>query len=138
MPSMVRHVTEWEWIDLAKHESGALTKLLVTNESCGSKNIDFYISSYAPKAYAAMHMHEQSEEVFYFLDGEGVFMMGNTKHRIRKGSVIYVEPKQWHGIFNTGFTDLVFVVTATPPEPLWHEAYKPLFPPPQPGDPTLD
>jgi len=137
MPSMVRHVTEWEWIDLAKHESGALTKLLVTKESCASKNIDFYISSYEPKAYAAMHMHEESEEVFYFLEGEGIFMMGNSKHRVGAGSVVYVEPKTWHGIFNTGFTNLVFVVTATPPEPLWHEAYKPLFPPPQPGDPNL-
>lgn len=137
MPSTVRHAVEFEWIDLAKHESGALTKLLVTEESCGSKNIDFYISSYEPKAYAAMHMHEKSEEVFYFLEGEGIFMLGNTKHRVSPGTVIYVEPKTWHGIYNTGFTNLVFVVTATPPEPAWHEAYKPLFPPAQPGDPQL-
>jgi len=137
MPSMVRHMAEWEWLDLAKHKGGALTKLLVTEESCGSKNIDFYISSYRPQAYAEMHMHEKSEEVFYFLSGDGLFIMGDTKHRVGAGTVIYVPPKTWHGIFNTGLVDLVFVVTATPPEPAWHEAYKPLFPPPAPSDPKL-
>lgn len=137
MPSMVRHMAEWEWLNIAKHQGGALTKLLVTEESCGAKNIDFYISSYMPSAYAEMHMHERSEEVFYFLEGDGIFMMGNTKHRVGPGTVIYVAPKTMHGIFNTGTTNLVFVVTATPPEPLWHEAYKPLFPPPEPADQKL-
>ena len=88
MTGMVRHVSEWEWIDLAKHHDGSLTKLLVTKESCGSQNIDFFISSYAPKAYAAMHSHEVAEEVFYFIAGEGIFMMGKTKHRIGPGSVV--------------------------------------------------
>lgn len=130
MPAMVRHVTDWEWVDLAKHHGGSLTKLLVTEESCGASNIDFFISSYAPRAYAAMHLHEEAEEVFYFISGEGLFVMEETKHRVGPGTVVYVPPKTSHGIFNTGFENLVFVVTATPPEPLWHEDYAPNFPPP--------
>lgn len=137
MTGMVRHATEFEWVDLAKHMDGSLTKLLVTEESCGSKNIDFFISSYEPKAYAAMHSHDVAEEVFYFLEGEGIFMMGEEKHLVRKGSIVYVPPTTEHGIFNTGFENLVFVVTATPPEPLWHDAYKPNFPPPNPSEPPL-
>lgn len=84
-----------------------------------------------------MHSHEVAEEVFYFLEGEGIFMMGEEKHLIKKGSVVYVPPKTEHGIFNTGFENLVFVVTATPPEPLWHDAYKSNFPPPSPSEPPL-
>ncbi len=132
MAALVGHLNDWEWVDLAKHHAGSLTKLLVTKESCGSENIDFFISSYAPGAYAAMHEHERSEEVFYFMQGEGVFMMNNEKHTIKPGTVVYVPPKTRHGIFNTGMENLVFVVTATPPEPLWHEAYQPNFP--QPGE----
>lgn len=120
MRGMLRHINEWEWLDLAKHHEGALTKLLVTKENCNSKNMDFFLSSYAPKAYAALHSHEESEEIFYFMEGEGVFMLDGERFTVGPGSVVYVPPKTEHGIFNTGFSNLVFVVTASPPEPLWH------------------
>lgn len=121
MRGMVRNVKEWEWIDLAKHHDGALTKLLVTRENTGAKNIDFFLSSYAPKAFAAVHSHETAEEIFYFLAGEGLFVMDGERFTVGAGTVVFVPPKTQHGIFNTGFTDLVFVVTASPPEPLWHK-----------------
>jgi len=119
MRGMLRNIGEWEWIDLAKHHGGALTKLLVTKENCNSK-FDFFLSSYAPKAYAALHQHEEAEEIFYFIEGEGVFMLDGKRFNIGPGTVVYVPPKTEHGIYNTGFTNLVFVVTASPPEPLWH------------------
>lgn len=134
MRGMVRDITEWEWVDLAKHHEGALTKLLVTRENCDSKNIDFFLSSYAPKAYAALHSHDEAEEVFYFLDGEGLFLLDGERFTVRRGSVVYVPPKTEHGIFNTGFKELVFVVTASPPEPAWHADNQQHFTPPGPND----
>ena len=62
-------------------------------------------------------------------------MMGEEKHLVKKVSVVYIPPKTEHGIINTGFENLVFLVTATPSEPLWHEAYEPPFPPPTPCEP---
>ena len=38
-----------------------------------------------------------------------------------------------NGIFNTGFGNLVFVVTASPPEPLWHAENEQHFTPPGPN-----
>ncbi len=138
MRGMVRRVTEWEWVDLAKHHGGALTKLLVTKENCGAQNIDFFLSSYAPKAFAALHSHGKAEEVFYFLEGEGVFILDGRRFTVGPGSVVFVPPKTEHGIFNTGFAELVFVVTATPPEPLWHDQYEQHFTPPGEGGDALD
>ena len=133
MAGMVRHVNEWEWLDLAKHHGGALTKLLVTRENAGARNLDFFLSSYAPKAFAALHSHEVSEEIFYFLEGEGLFILDGERFTVKAGSVVFVPPKTEHGIFNTGFGNLVFVVTASPPEPLWHAENEQHFTPPGPN-----
>jgi mannose-6-phosphate isomerase-like protein (cupin superfamily) len=118
---------ELEWVDLAGHMNAALTKLLVTRENCGSQNIDFYISSYAPKAFAELHHHEQTEEVFYFLSGTGIFELDGERHLVGANTVVYVPPRARHAIYNTGFENLVFIVTGTPPEAEFHERYKDYF-----------
>lgn len=133
MSGMVRRAVELEWVDLTGHKDAALTKLLVTRETCGARNLDFFISSYAPKAYAEMHSHEHSEEVFYFLAGEGLFILDTERHVVGPGTVIFVPPKSQHGIFNTGFTHLVFIVTASPPEAAFHEHYRDYFAAPDAG-----
>jgi len=127
MRGRVMRADELEWVDLAGHLNAALTKLLVTAENCGSRNIDFFISSYAPKAYVALHHHEESEEVFYFLSGTGIFELDGVRHKISPHTAIYVPPKTPHAILNTGFENLVFVVTATPPEREFHERYHDYF-----------
>ena len=124
---MVRKFEEYEWVDLAGHKDAALTKLLVTKEECGAENIDFFVSSYAPKAYAEEHVHEGSEEIFYFLSGTGLFVLDGERHLIEPRMVIFVPPKSKHAIFNTGLIDLVFVVCSAPPEPEFHEEYAGYF-----------
>lgn len=115
----IRHAVEVDWVDLGQHIGGALTKLLVTGANAACKNLDFYISSYMPKAYAEEHAHEETEEVFYFISGEGMFLLDGERHRVSAGTVVHVPPRIPHGIFNTGFDNLVFVVAASPPEPMW-------------------
>lgn len=124
---MVRRIEEFRWVDLAGHRDAALTKLLVTNETCGAQNIDFFVSSYAPKACAELHSHAVSEEIFYFVSGSGLFVLGNETHTISAGIVIFVPPGTEHAIYNTGFDHLVFVVCSSPPEPEFHRDYAGYF-----------
>lgn len=124
---MVGRIEEYEWVDLAGHRDAALTKLLVTREVCGAQNIDFFLSSYAPKAFAEEHTHERSEEIFYFLRGEGLFVLNRIRNVVRAGGVIFVPPGTPHGIFNTGLEPLVFVVCASPPEQEFHTQYADYF-----------
>ena len=124
---MVQSATDYEWVDLAGHKDAALTKLLVTNKVCGSQRLDFYISSYAPKAYAEEHVHEKSEEVFYFISGQGLFVLDRTRYTISAGSIVFVPPNTRHGIFNTGFDPLVFAIACSPPEVTFQENYEAYF-----------
>lgn len=124
---MVRRIEEYEWVDLAGHRDAALTKLLVTKEECGAENIDFFVSSYAPKAFAEEHVHDKSEEIFYFTKGSGLFVLDGERHIVAPGMVIFVPPGTTHAIYNTGMEDLVFVVCSSPPEPEFHEEYSNYF-----------
>ncbi len=124
---MVRRLEEYEWVDLAGHREAALTKLLVTKEECGAENIDFFVSSYAPKAYAEEHVHDRSEEIFYFTRGSGLFVLDGERFIVQAGTVIFVPPGTKHGIYNTGMEDLVFVVCSSPPEPEFHQEYASYF-----------
>lgn len=127
MRGSIRRGEEFEWVDLAGHKQGALTKLLVSKENNGANNMDFMISSYAPQAYAEVHMHEESEECFYFVSGTGAFELDGERHVIGPNTVVFVPPKTLHGIFNTGYEPLVFIVTSSPPEPAFHERYQEYF-----------
>lgn len=117
----IRTLSDMDWVDLGLHEGGALTKLLITRGNSASNNLDFYVSCYLPAAYADNHSHEETEEVFYFMSGEGTFVLDGVRHAVRPGTVIHVPPGVMHSIINTGMENLVFSVSATPPEPRWNE-----------------
>jgi mannose-6-phosphate isomerase-like protein (cupin superfamily) len=48
------------------------------------------------------------------LDGEGMMEMDGKRQVVRKHDVIYIPPGVEHAIYNTGLTDLTFVVATTP------------------------
>jgi mannose-6-phosphate isomerase-like protein (cupin superfamily) len=108
MQPTVRRVEEFEWVDLPGHKKGALTKLLVTK-------------------YAEEHHHETMSEVFYFISGTGVFVLGGERHIVGPGTVVFVPPKTRHAIFNTGFEHLTFLVTGSPPDQTFHDQYSEYF-----------
>ncbi|MHB1006062.1 MAG: hypothetical protein ACYC3S_10525 [Chloroflexota bacterium] len=75
MKGTIRRAEELEWVDLPNYFS-ALSKMLITPDNSESKNVDVLISSYAPKGFAAEHYHEESENIFYFTSGRGLFIHG--------------------------------------------------------------
>ena len=115
MEGRIFRAEEVEWSEPPGHLGGAFSKLLV-NESHGSKYFDFRISIYQPKGYVEPHIHEKSEQIYYILKGNGIFEMDGEKHLVGSGTVIFIPPDVKHGIANSGFEDLVFIVIASPPK----------------------
>lgn len=50
----------------------AYSKLLVHPSNADTKYLDFRISSYQPKGYAEVHLHEVAENLYYILQGKGI------------------------------------------------------------------
>ncbi len=93
----------------------AYSKLLVHPSNADTKYLDFRISSYQPKGYAEVHLHEVAENLYYILEGKGIVELDGERHLVEPHMVVHIPPGVRHGIFNTGLEDLVFLVVAVPP-----------------------
>ena len=93
----------------------AFSKMLVHPTNADTRYFDFRLSSYQPKGYAEVHVHEIAENIYYILQGRGIVELDGEKHLVEPHMVIHIPPGVRHGIFNTGLEDLVFVVVASPP-----------------------
>ena len=102
------------WDEPPEHYGGAYSKMLVRPESSGSTNIDYRISVYQPRAYVEPHHHKIQEQVYHVLEGEGLMELDGKRNVVRKDDIIFIPPGTRHAIYNTGMTDLKFVVVTSP------------------------
>jgi mannose-6-phosphate isomerase-like protein (cupin superfamily) len=112
--ALIRNVVEVPWQEFPGHFGGALSKALVRPETAGSRLIDYRISCYQPMAYVGLHTHKVQEQVYHVLEGEGMMEMDGKRRVVRKHDVVYIPPGVAHAIYNSGLTDLTFIVATTP------------------------
>ncbi|MBX5453487.1 MAG: cupin domain-containing protein [Acidobacteriia bacterium] len=112
--AFVRPIAEVPWDELPGHHGGALSKLLVHPDRTGSRQIDYRISCYAPKAYVALHSHKLQEQVYHVLEGEGLIEIAGERRVVRRHDVIFLPPGVPHTLQNTGTENLVFIVATAP------------------------
>lgn len=111
---LLRNQAEIPWFEGAGHHGGALSKVLVGVAENGARLVDYRISSYAPAAHVARHQHEEKEQIYHFLEGEGLLELGDMAHVVRSGDVAYIPPHLPHALQNTGLGRLVFIVVTIP------------------------
>ena len=114
--AFVSHIAEIPWQEYPGHFGGALSKALVRPETCGSRRIDFRISSYQPMAYVQEHVHQVQEQVYHVLEGEGLLTLDERRVLMRKNDYVFVPPGVRHSFTNNGLVPLVFLVVTTPVE----------------------
>ena len=110
----IRNIAEEPWQQFPGHFGSALSKALVHPETVGSRQIDYRISTYQPMAYVERHVHQVQEQVYHVLEGKGLMEIEGVHTVVRKHDVIFITPKAWHSIQNTGLGDLTFIVATTP------------------------
>ncbi|RLM02561.1 cupin domain [Gibbsiella quercinecans] len=116
--AIIREAAEVMWEGLPEHIGGAISKLLVRPEVAGSKHLDYRISVYQPRAYVVPHKHDQQEQIYHILDGEGLMEIEGERSVVRRDHVIFLPPGVEHAIYNTGQTDLKLIVVTSPVEDL--------------------
>lgn len=63
----------------------------------------------------------KASEVYYFLNGEGLFTVGEETVKIASGSVVYVPPGGVQSVENIGSGSLEFICLVDPPWKLEEE-----------------
>lgn len=112
--AFIRNIAEVPWKEYPGHFGGALSKPLVAPDSSDAALIDHRISCYQPMAYVAPHTHRVQEQVYHVLDGEGMMEIDGERRVVRKHDVVFIPPGIEHALYNSGLTDLVFIVVTTP------------------------
>lgn len=62
-----------------------------------------------PTGTTTGHTHSDMEEIYYFVSGEGIMVVGEDRFPVKAGDACYVPPGQFHTTEQTGILPLTFV-----------------------------
>ena len=98
----------------------------------GSKNLACGTQKVPVGAGIPIHIHRESDEAFYVLDGIGTFVLNDIRHPIEKGATIFIPKNSWHGFENPdGEFLLLWIVTPAGLDAFFRETCKPPGEPPR-------
>lgn len=60
------------------------------------------------------HKHSDADKVYYVLEGEGSFLVGEKEYRLGSGQVVLAAAGEEHGVRNDGISRLRVLVFMTP------------------------
>ena len=76
---------------------------------------DFSLQVFAPGTEGGFyHTHNEHEELYFFLSGEGEYQVDGTNIPVKEGSVVRVAPAGKRAVRNTGSTPLTQYLSAAP------------------------
>lgn len=96
-------------IPLEPTRNGALKRVLIRHEEVQTSLMflnEVYVS---PSEQVGLHVHLDMEEVFYFLEGEGIMQMNEEILEVKAGDRIVVPAHISHMIENTSDKEMKFV-----------------------------
>ncbi len=62
-----------------------------------------------PTGSTTGHSHDDMEEIYYFVSGEGVMIVGEDEFPVKAGDCLYVPPGEYHTTIQKGILPLTFV-----------------------------
>jgi quercetin dioxygenase-like cupin family protein len=81
-----------------------------THAITGAERTYIIVQTYEPGGSHDAHAHDDSEQAFLVLSGEGQMHIGGNVYPIKKGSVAYAPPNVEHSTENTGSEPLVMML----------------------------
>ena len=66
----------------------------------GSENLAMGTQQVMAGTGIPVHRHFKMDEVFYVLDGSGIFMLNNVRRSFEEGATMFIPKNSWHGFEN--------------------------------------
>jgi len=96
-------------VPLEPTRHGALKKVLLRHEDVSSQLMFLNEVYVAPGETIAAHQHEDMEEIFYFLEGEGSMQIEEEVQSVVPGVRVIVPIQKVHVLENTGGKQMRFI-----------------------------
>ena len=84
------------------------TKIVNENGLAGKGRL-FNIGTLKPGCAVGNHKHSGEMEIYYILEGEGLYNDNGVESTVKAGDVTVCNDGESHGLLNTGSTDLKMV-----------------------------
>lgn len=85
-----------------------------------TSQMHFNVYCIAPGQQNPLHRHPISDEILYFVEGEGVCVVGEDTYFVRPGDLVWVPKDAPHSIRNSHATDKMVCILAQAPLPCEH------------------
>lgn len=95
---------------------GGTLKVLFTPETANTQFSRFSMGYFSPGEQLAPHIHPESEEIYYVIQGRGTVYLGEELQEIpvEPHVGLYVPPGMVHGVKNTGDERLLIAFFVAP------------------------
>lgn len=80
-----------------------------------SDHLTLGLNCLEPGQIQKVHAHEGADKVYYVLEGEGAFTIGDEQRSAKQGMLIVAHADVPHGVANNGDRRLSLLVTISPP-----------------------
>jgi len=89
---------------------GGPIKVMFTPDT-GTKHLRFSVGYFDPGQGLDLHIHPESEEVYYIIEGKGTVYSGEEKKatQVDRNTAVYISPRTIHGIRNTSSSGKLIV-----------------------------
>ena len=95
---------------------GVVSRQLLNPENSGSERVTITEVHLVPGAVQPRHMHNNSEQIWYALKGEGKILLSDDREiEFHTGDVVRFEDKDIHGLKNDGNSDFIYISVTAPP-----------------------
>ncbi len=92
-----------------KDETLRDTHFLIDPEDSPSRNLKMGHTVIYPTGKTTGHKHDDMEEVYFVISGQGRMKVGEDEFPIKAGDALYVPPGEFHTTFQTGNIPLVVI-----------------------------
>ncbi len=83
------------------------TYFLIDSTNSPSKRLTMGYTTIYPTGTTTGHAHDEREEVYFVISGEGIMVIGEEQFPIKAGDGLYVPPGKYHTTIQTGNQPLV-------------------------------
>jgi mannose-6-phosphate isomerase-like protein (cupin superfamily) len=94
-------------------DGSEIRELLAHRNSC-IRNQSLAEARLPPGKSTTLHLHLQTEEIYYILAGEALMQVGDERRSAGPGDAIAIPPNTLHQITNTGHETLTFLCCCAP------------------------
>jgi mannose-6-phosphate isomerase-like protein (cupin superfamily) len=108
-------VVHMETVDKIPLPQGSWSRMLVTGQTSGENRSSLGYSVFTPGTALGMVSHEV-EEVAFVVAGRGELRLDAGAVPFGPGDALFIPPKVWHAVANTGSEDVIMVFGFPHPE----------------------